>query len=122
MQASTEIPAPGMYTNDLSRHGSTLGHDLHRNEQASLAIRKEAVAVLDLLLNATLQMEAVDLEALHYVQVCIFSLAEKTYTVKRCGACSCTPMLKMSFHQACSHLPLSASGLTVLLQSKVAIG
>lgn len=70
LQASSEITAiPGLQGGELSRHGSTLGHDLGKTQQAPLAIRKEAVAVLDLLLNATLQMEVVDLEALHYVQV-----------------------------------------------------
>ena len=70
LQASSEITAlPGLQGAELSRHSSNLGHDLYKSQQASLAIRKEAVAVLDLLLNATLQMEVVDLEALHYVQV-----------------------------------------------------
>ena len=61
---------------DLTRHSSTLGLQMHKQEQASLAIRKEAVAVLDLLLTATLQMDAIDIEALHYIQVtsCILQL------------------------------------------------
>ena len=74
MQASLDIPIPSTPgalpgATELSRHSSTLGHDLHKQEQASLAIRKEAMAVLDLLLAATLQLDVVDTEALHYVQV-----------------------------------------------------
>ncbi len=65
-------PAGGWNTmgmSELERHSSTLGLKIQKQEQASLANRKEAVAVLDLLLTATLQMDAIDFEALHYIQV-----------------------------------------------------